>query len=150
MFFPKDPLRYRNTWLAACRWTSFELCMNWLITLTTYAISDLVWERYMSLPTRHWYISLSTITSSFASSSLWLGSIGVFVGLHANFPVSLKRFVTYFYWEIKIPYLEGATSTPRNSNSLNLKLLGQALSQSLSLIFIISHRNDVVYLKESL
>ncbi|RDX96639.1 hypothetical protein CR513_20675, partial [Mucuna pruriens] len=33
--------------------------------------------------------------------------------LHPNFSVSLRRLSTYFFWEIKIPCLEYATSITR-------------------------------------
>ncbi|RDY09251.1 hypothetical protein CR513_06409, partial [Mucuna pruriens] len=44
---------------------------------------------------------------------LWFCSIGTPEVLHPNFPISLRRLSTYFLWEIKIPYLEYATSIPR-------------------------------------
>ena len=81
----------------------------------------------MSLPTRCWYISLSTTTSFSASQSLWLGSIGVFVDLHTNFHVSLRRFIMYFYWEIKISYLECATLIPKKYFNLSNSLISNSL-----------------------
>ena len=81
----------------------------------------------MSLPNRRWYISLSTIVSSSVSLSLWLGSIGVHVGLHANFPISLRRSITYFCWKIKIPCLECATSILRKYFNLPNYLISNSL-----------------------
>ena len=127
MPFPRDPLRYCNTQLAACKWTFLRLCMNWLVTLIAYAIFGLVWERKISLRTRCWYISQSIATSFLASLSLWLGFIGVLAGLHANFFVSLRRFITYFYWEIKIPCLECTTLVLRKYFNLPNSLISNSL-----------------------
>ena len=83
----------------------------------------------MSLPTKRWYISLSTVASFSTSSSLRFGSIGVLAGLHVVLPVSLRRSVTYFYWEIKIPCLEWATSIPRKYFNLPNTLISNSLAK---------------------
>lgn len=41
-----------------------------------------------------------TFGSSSASPSLWLGSVGIPIDLHASFSVSFKRSMTYFYCKI--------------------------------------------------
>ena len=88
----------------------------------------------MSLLIGCWYTSLSTITSSSASPSLWLGSIGVSVGLHANLSICLRISVTYFCWKIKIPcleikisYLECTISIPRKYFNILNSLITNSL-----------------------
>ena len=84
----------------------------------------------MSLPSKHWYISLSVVTYSLASPSLWLGSIDVLIGLRVDFLVSLRRSATYFCWEIKIPCLKCAASILRKY--FNLSLVNHYLKVCLS------------------
>ena len=42
--------RYLNILIIASKWSSKGACMNWLTTPTTYAMSSLVWDRYINLP----------------------------------------------------------------------------------------------------
>ena len=81
----------------------------------------------MSLPTRRWYISLFTATSSLVSLSLWIGSIVVPTGLHINFSVSLRRLIKDFCLEKKIRYLECATLIPRKYFKLPNSLISNSL-----------------------
>ena len=90
----------------------------------------------MSLSTTCWYISLSNTASSPASSRLWLGSIGVFASLHVNFLVSLRRFVIYFYWEIKILYLDCATLIPKKYFNLPNSLISNSLGKHCLKVFL--------------
>ena len=92
----------------------------------------------MSLPTRRWYICLFIIVSSLASLSLWLRSSGVLVGLYTNFLVSLRWFVTYFYWEIKVLYLECATSIPRKYFNLPNSLISNSLVKHCLKVYLSS------------
>ena len=99
-----------------------------------------------------WIFLLDVDTSLYLSiflslSKLWLGSIGVLAGLHTNFPICLRRFVTYSRREIKIPCLECATSIPKKhfnlpnsliSNSLVKHCLKVCLSSSSFLVMVLS------------
>ena len=70
---------------------------------------------------------LSMTVSPWASPSLWFCSIGVFVGLRLVLLVSFSLSNTYFYWDMKIPYLGWATSKPRKYFNLASAFISNSL-----------------------
>lgn len=73
-------------------------------------MSSFVHNKYINLLTNFWYICLSTGVFISVTPNLWLGSIWVVVGLHANLSVSCNRSWMYFYWGIKFLNFEQAIS----------------------------------------
>jgi len=72
---------------------------------------------------------------SLSSSSFWLGSIGVSASLQPLIPVSLRRSMTHFCWDITIPFFERAISIPRKSLISISMAYGWLLDWKVSLLW---------------
>jgi len=117
------------------------------------AISSLVWDREISLPTSLRHISISITTSSSALLNVVFRSTWVLVGLHVILHVSCSKSLIYFCWDMKIPFLEWATSIPRKSFSFRKVLISNSLTRHwLNLcyffLFVISNNNDIILIDQ--
>lgn len=115
----------------SCQQMDFPLdCMNHIWSFITNKWLFLLGPDSFPSPSHH----------SSVFSCLRFGSIRVLVRSHVVLPTFLRKSVTHFFWEMKVPSHKWATWILRKYFSLPnvcLKLLSQALSQILSLFTLI-------------